>query len=202
MNNMKEYKIGKGWAILMYICSPLFIVLFSWLLVLPFLPGVYDENSFLFFYILVPLSIGMIVLLILGLIYTVKGKFVIDTDRIYILNIFNKRSLLFSEIKGFRIGDKAIIIESAVKDKKHITISTYYGESDEILDWLHTHYDDLDVVNIIAEEKNILTDHEFGRNAQEREHRLQQARRSTNLLNSIAIGVSAWGGVGRYHILL
>lgn len=187
---MKEYKIAKGWAILMYIGSPLLIALFAWMGVMPFLPGE-DMPSDLAL-IFVPLSLTMITIMVLGLIDTVKGRFVIDTDRIYTTNVFNKRMLLFSEIKGFRIEDKYIFVEPIDKKKKRIKISTYYGKCDEIKEWLYEHYDDLALVNLMAEEKTILEDVQFGRTTEERENRLQRARLATRTLSGVSFAVAAW----------
>lgn len=186
---MKEYKIAKGWAIVMYIGAPFLIVLFGSLLVLPFISGSGDVTIF---FILWPVAISMIVIAVLALIDTVKARFVIAADRIYTTAVFNKRMLLFNEIKGYRITDKFIFVEALIKEKKRIKISTYYEKSDEIKQWLFERYDDLDAVNIIAEEKSILEDAEFGRNTAERENHLKRARIATTTLNIIAIALSAW----------
>jgi len=187
---MKKYRIAKGWAIFMYVFSPFLIALFGWMLVLPFLP---DENIDVeAAWIMVPIALAMITVIVLGLIDTIKGTFVIDTDRIYTTNIFNKRMLLFEEIKGFRIEDKYIFVESSVKNKKRIKISTYYGKCDEIKSWLYEHYDDLAIVNVMEDEKRILQDVQFGRSVEERESRLNRARKVTRILTASAFVVSGW----------
>ncbi|WP_026209592.1 hypothetical protein [Cytophaga aurantiaca] len=192
---MKEYRIAKGWTIFMYIMSPVIIALFGWFLFLPLL----DESMGLeVLWFSVPISLTMITVVVLGLIDTIKGKFVIDTDRIYTTNVFNKRMLLFNEIKGFRVEDKYIFVESAVKNKKRIKISTYYGKCDEIKDWLYQHYDDLAIVNILAEEKVILQDVEFGRSVEERESRLLKARKICMVLTIASIVVGLWAFIWPY----
>ena len=71
---MKEYKIGKRWAIFIYIFAPLFIALFGWLLIMPF---VLDDTPIKMLYFLAPLSLAMIGLMIVGLLDTIKGKVII-----------------------------------------------------------------------------------------------------------------------------
>ncbi len=187
---MKEYKIAEGWAIFMYIGAPLLIGLFGLMLFMPFLPGEDMPVEALWF--LAPISLLMIGIMVLGLIDTVTGRFVIDKDRIYTKNVFNNRMLLFTEIKGFRINDKYIFVEPSVPNKKRVKISTYYGKNDEIREWLYENYSDLDLMNMIEETKAIYTNVEFGANEEMRERRLHKARKAATALNTVAILVSVW----------
>ena len=187
---MKEYKIAKGWAIFMYIGAPILIALFGLMLFLPFMPGEDVPVEALWF--LAPISLLMIGIMILGLVDTVTGRFVIDKDRIYTKNVFNNRMLLLTEIKGFRIDDKYIFVEPSVPNKKRVKISTYYGKNDEIREWLYEHYSDLDLMNMIEETKEIYTNVEFGANEEMRERRLHKARKAATILNTVAIVVSVW----------
>src|SRR5687768_15718032 len=115
---MKEYKIAKGWAIFMYIAAPLLIGLFAWLLIMPFVPWMKDDVAPEIYWFLAPMSLGMIGLMAVGLMDTIKGKFVIDNEKVYTIGIFSNRHLRFDEIKGYRITDKYIFIEPKIEDKK------------------------------------------------------------------------------------
>jgi hypothetical protein len=187
---MKEYRLAKGWAIFMYIAAPLIIGLFSWLLIMPFVSG--KENDFKNLWIICPMSLGMIGVMVLGLIDTIKGKFVIDKDKIYSVGALSTRQLFFNEIKGYRVTDKYIFIESNIKEKKKIKVSTYFDNKDEIIEWLFSHYTDLDLKDVIQEKKEILSNEEFGWNTEEREEKLSKARKTAKILNWTGGLVGAW----------
>ena len=155
---MREFKLSKGWAIFVYITVPLLIALFLWLLLMPFLTGSeIDMNSFR---ILAPLSIGMIAFLVIGLVDAIKGKFVIDQDKIYTVSAFSTKQMSLHEIQGYRITDNYIFIESKTGQK--IKVSSYFGNITEILTWLTEHFSDLDLVQTIQEKEEILNNEAFG----------------------------------------
>src|SRR3954451_669946 len=142
---MKEYKIAKGWAIFIYITAPLLVLLFGFLLIMPFTPGSNTNPNMLWFF--APLSIVMIVGLIIGLLDTYKSKFVIDKDKVYAKSTLSSRELLFTEIKGYHFNNKFIMIEPLSKNNKGIKINTYFENKQEIIEWLSDRYQDLNVVN-------------------------------------------------------
>jgi hypothetical protein len=123
---MSEYKIAKTWAIFIYIFTPILLGLSVWMLTLPFVKG--GPIDWTTFWILAPIAIGLIALMVFGLIETIKGKFVIDENKIVSISSFSYRELLLNEIKGYRIGEKYIIIESNNEEKKNIKVSTYFGK--------------------------------------------------------------------------
>lgn len=183
---MKEYKTSKGYAILIYICAPLLIILFVFLLV----KSIIDDKHAAGF--MVPISLAMIGLMIAGLIETAKGKFVIDTDRVYTVGLFPKRELMLNEIKGYRISDKYIFIEPNAEGKKKIKISTYYAEVNEVIQWLSSNYRDLDVLRGIEEKNEILRNEEFGMSEEDRSLKLQNAKKIAKLVNIVGGAVAAW----------
>jgi hypothetical protein len=187
---MKEYKISRGWAIFIYITLPLFIALFGWLFIMPFATG--SENDLKTFWFLGPMSIGMIVLLVVGLRETIKGRFVIDNNRIFSVGAFSNKELMFDEIKGYRITEKYILIESNNENKKKIKVSTYFGNTDEIVQWLSDNYPDLDVVNVKQEKEEILSNEEFGYTTEEREIKLQKAFKTAKVLNWTGGIIGVW----------
>ncbi len=187
---MKEYRISKSWAVFIYITAPLLIGLFGWLFIMPFVTG--SKNDLKLFWILGPISIGMIVLMVIGLLDTVKGKFVIDNDKIFSISAFSNRELLLNEIKGYRLGDKYIFIESNNEDKKRIKISTYFGKTGEIIEWLSNHYPDLDTVQAEQEKEEILNNEEFGWSIEQREEKLTKTHKVAKVLNWTGGLIAAW----------
>jgi hypothetical protein len=191
---MLELKIAKGWAIFIYLFAPLLILLFGWLLFLPFLPNQNEENSPELIWVLAPISIGMIALAIVGLLDTIYGKVVVEEGRIYSKSTLSNRQLLLSEIQGFRIDNNYIVIQPKEKEKKKIKISTYFGKTDELIEWLDSQYPNLDLLNAEQEKEEILNDHSFGETVQQRESKLIQAHKTAKILNWIGgiVGVWTW----------
>ncbi|WP_437921615.1 hypothetical protein [Sphingobacterium sp. LRF_L2] len=189
---MKEYKISKGWAIFIYIGAPLLIALFCWILIMPFVPSMKDDMNPNVFWFLIPISLGMIALMIVGLLDTVKGKFVIDSDKIYAISTFSNRQLMFNEIKGYRITDKYIFIESNNEQKKKIKVSTYVGKVNEIEEWLSEHYSDLDIIQANKEKEEILNNEELGWTTEQREEKLIKAQKTAKILNWTGGVIGAW----------
>lgn len=189
---MREYKISKGWAIFIYITAPLLIALFCWILVMPFVPTMKDDMNSNVYWLLIPMSLAMITLMTVGLIETVKGKFVIDNDKIFTVSTFSNRQLMFNEIKGYRITDKYIFIESNNEQKKKIKVSTYFGKVNEITEWLSENYTDLGIVQANQEMEGILNNEEFGWTTEQREEKLIKAHKTAKILNWTGVLIGAW----------
>lgn len=189
---MREYKIARGWAIFIYIAAPLLIALFCWILIMPFVPAMKDDMNPNAYWFLVPMSLGMITLMIIGLIDTVKGKFVIDKDKVFAISTFSKRQLMFNEIKGYRITDKYIFIESNNEQKKKIKVSTYFGGANEIVEWLSENYSDLDILEANQEMEEVLNNEAFGWTTKEREEKLIKAHKTAKILNWTGGLIGAW----------
>lgn len=189
---MRTYKLTKAWTIAIYIFAPCLIALFLFLLLLPFIPAFNDGTSNQIFWFMAPLSIGMIALSVLGLMDAVKGRFVIANDHIYSRGVFTTRTLMLDEIKGFRISDKYIFVEPLDDEKKNIKISTYFGKTEEIIEWLQACYPDLDLQNVAKEEEEILENESFGATVYQREEKLVKARRTAKTLNWAGSLIGLW----------
>lgn len=191
---MKEYKISKGWGIVIYITATLIITgliaLFGWILIMPFVTG--SEIDMKTIWIFGPISLGMIVVMVVVLLDTIKGKFVIDYDKVFIVSTFSNRQLMFNEIKGYRITEKYIFIESNNAQKKKIKVSTYIEKVNEIKEWLSKNYADLDIVQANKEKEEILNNEDFGCTTVQREEKLIKAQKTAKTLNWIGGLICAW----------
>jgi len=186
---MKEYRIAKGWAIFIYIGAALLMVLFGWILIMPFvLEDIPIESS----YILAPISLIMIGFMLVGFLDTIKGKVLVTEDTLSIRSTFINRDLKFDEIKGYRVDDKYIYVIPNRSSKKRIKISTYIGRVELFVTWLSNNFDDLNLIHKLKEEKKILEDFEYGRNEVERASKLRQAKITAKILNWGGGLVAAW----------
>lgn len=190
---MKEYKLQKGWAIFIYVVAILFLALFLWLLIMPVVPGMKDDTSSeMYYFIILPMSIGMIVLMIICILDTMIGKVVIDNNKIFSVSTFINRELQFDEIKGYRITDKYIVLESNNELKKKLKISIYYAQTNEIVEWLSANYSNLDIEDAINDKEKILNDEKFGVTSKEREENLNQAHKIAKALNWTGGIIGVW----------
>lgn len=186
---MKEYKIAKGWAIFIYLIAPFLIGLFGWLLILPFQNGDFSPNAG---WILIPVSLAMIVLMIIGVIDAYKGRLIIGEDRIISVSTLSIRELKLNEIKGFTVNEQYIYVEPNDRSKKRIKISRYTGGYGEILQWLSLSYTDLDLQNAIEEQQEILKDESIGWTKEAREEKLTKARQTARVINWAAGITATW----------
>lgn len=180
---MKEYRIGKLYAGVIYVGGLLLVALFVFLLFMPFLPGFEKDFQKEVYYFLAPLSILMIVVFVIGIIETAKGKFIIETNKIVSIGAFSKKELLFHEIKGYRITDKFIFIEAKREDQKTIKIASQTANLNDIKDWLKNQYPDLNVQQKKNEKKEILNNPKFGWSKEEREKTLKRASKTVTIFN-------------------
>lgn len=190
---MKEYKIAKIWAIILCIFALISIALFSLLLLIPFIPDLQNDIKSDGYWGLAVISIIMIASTVLIVLNAIKGKFVIDKNRVYSITAFSYNELLFHEIKGYRKTEKLILIETKSKLKQKIKISTYFGKTNEIIEWLnYNKYPNLDLLEAIDEKKEILTNYEFGSSNKEREQKLTQAYKIAKIMNLAGVVVGIW----------
>ncbi len=180
---MREYKLSKGYVALVGIGLPgmnlALLVAFARQVV----PDMEADPSALRPWILILIFLAVSVLVIALVVEAVKGKFVVDHEKVYRSGVLPAKQLWFDEIKGYRITGKYILLEPFSKEKKRIKISTYYAGIDELKEWLSAHYKDLDLRRKRKEKIDILNNKAFGKTTQERRAFLNKARKVTKILN-------------------
>ncbi|WP_224998754.1 hypothetical protein [Cesiribacter sp. SM1] len=186
---MKEYKIAKGWAIFIYLTAPFLIALFGWLLILPIKAGTTSPNIS---WIFIPVSIGMMALMIVGVIDAYKSRLIIDKEKIASISTLSKRELKLHEIKGYTVNEQYIIVEPKDKHKKKIKISKYVSKTHEITLWLSKRFPDLDLITAKEEEQEILTNQNLGWTTKIREEKLKKARKTAKIINWAGGLSAAW----------
>jgi hypothetical protein len=184
-----EFRTAKGWRIFIYIFSPLLIGLFVYV---GFITLSSETSNLTVSLILIPVSLGGTIMFTYGLVETIKGRLIIEANSISRLSLLGTKTLDFQEIKGFRADSNYIHIISNSKDKKSIKITAYIERSDQVLDWLNNNFLELDSHEASEEEKQILTDNEFGVNQQTREFRLNKARRVAKYINIVGGATGIW----------
>lgn len=184
-----EFRTAKGWRIFIYIFSPLLIGLFVYV---GFITLSSETSNLTVSLILIPVSFGGTIMFTYGLIETIKGRLVIGANSVSKVSILGTRTLDFQEIKGFRADSNSIHIISNSKDKKSIKVTAYIEKSAQVLEWLFNNFIELDGHEAEQEKQKILTDNEFGINAQTREYRLNEARTVAKFINIFGGLTGAW----------
>lgn len=184
----QEYKIAKGWAIFIWITLPIFMVLFGWLGIMPF---VQDEFDLIMAIEFTSFSVGLEFLMILGLVDITKSKWIIENNTITAIRVFKTRHFKLEEIKGFKHDQNYLHFIPKDTSAKNIKVSPYVGQFGHLITWCENNLINLDREEIINEEKDILENEEYGRNIHEREYRFIQAKRLTKGLNIVSVIVGA-----------
>jgi hypothetical protein len=122
--------------------------------------------------------------LILSL-YIIKRKVVISDSSIVVSGIFGTREFLNINVKGFRIESRAIFIYSSQEGVRRLMINDYDAieRTDELIEMLNKYYADLDVVERTNALVEILNDHELGYSENERNEKLESAKRKALIYN-------------------
>jgi uncharacterized membrane protein len=187
---MKLYRVSRKWRVLSTIAAILLILLFTWMFSLAFESDPKnDSNSFWF---LILTSIALISLTLFGLVETIQLKLVIDDEKIIWSNTFSRRQLMFQEIKGFKLKDQYIVIEPIDGSKKEIKISTYFGEIDDIFNWLLNNYEDLSQNQTLIEKEEILNNKAFGKTRETRVKKVKHAFTAAKTLNLTGVAIGIW----------
>lgn len=191
---MKEYKVAQGWEFFNYIILSIFIVLGCFVFIMPFIPFFNKDNNYNIYWFLIPLSIGVIVFCIVGILDTRKHKFIIDNSKneIKLITFFSNKQLNFSEIKGFRFINKYTLIESNNPQKKNIKVITYLEKNEEIIEWISNNFINLEQVEIEKEKTEIINNEDFGWDIEQREEKLRNAHRVANIYNWTGGIISVW----------
>ncbi|NOS93264.1 MAG: hypothetical protein HOP30_15195 [Cyclobacteriaceae bacterium] len=184
-----EFKSSKDWKIYIYTAAPLLIAFFIFLGFMAIYSDYSDLESKL---ILLPVSVGGTLFFIYVIVDGIKGKVVIDQKSISIIGAFSTKALAFHEIKGYRIRENLIFLESNTKIKKSLKLSDSFEKSEEIKDWIVHSFMELDSYDVAQEEHKILTNEELGKNQEERAHHLKQAKSIAQSLNIIGGLTCAW----------
>lgn len=181
-NMNQEFKTAKGWSIFIYLFTPLLIALFVFLGIVPFMG---DEFIWWLALMLVPMSIGMTLIMVYGLLSTFKGRLIIHSDRVVEIGVFKNKELELSNIKGYRTDQNYTHLIPKDADFKSIKVSQYIGNKNTFNQWLFRNFQDVDVIESAKEVEDILANKEFGRTTEEREGKLKRARIVARTLNTI-----------------
>jgi len=136
---------------------------------------------------LIPLVIMSFGILII--VNIVRRKIAVTGDRLLCVNLFTRKELAIAAIKGYRIGQKNIIIEPLSSNDSKIIINNYsdFGDSDELAKWVKDTFKDLDAIDLENEHNKLLQDTSLGITERDREENLKKAKQVAPAYNLIGM---------------
>ena len=208
---MREYRVKKGIITLVYILAS-FVILFcggmTLAIIIPPFNAITEEIHQSFPGLFVPVLFIIMILIMLLSVFSIKKRKVIITDKSIIsISLFFRRELNLIDIKGFKdivmpqpsLVNYIGIVPKESSKKKEIVISNLIEKTDDLKSYLNSSIADLDLKKIQDaqekyqnEEKEILTNTNYGFTIEEREDKLKKARLFAKLLNGVTAVVIAW----------
>ena len=164
----REFKVSIGMKIFYFVIA-IFMIGFAFYLFS--IPG----NEYNAVLILPAMILGGGILTIFA---QLRRKITFNSECIVKTGIFKTTQINLEDIKGVRVGDKVITIESKLTPPSKLTIGNYidYSDSDEFKQYLLTHYVDLNDVDYKTELKDILSDSNLGLTEDDRKAKLKKAQ--------------------------
>lgn len=184
----REYTISTGMKIFYILIAAGMFVFAIVLLKTP-----QDQSLLLLFPLLIIAGSALII------VNALKRKVIIYDDSILCIKLFSRKELAFNDIKGCRIGQKVISLESNSGDK--MTISNYSDLSDSsgLESWIKENFKDLDAIDLKQDEESVLHDSSLGYTVADREHKLKIAKRVAIAYNIVGVAVFALIFLGKGH---
>lgn len=139
-------------------------------------------------FIAVPVFLACMVLIVINLF---KRRVVIDGHCLICVNVFSRKELELSQIKGYRSDTKSIVIEPLSSSDPRIVIRNYteLADDESLFDWFKNNLKDLDAIEFEKEQEEVLQNSQFGATEEERKENFVKAKRITNWYNGIGLAM-------------
>lgn len=157
----------------------------------------YDERSTTNIIILNIFGVISLIASILIWLYWKKSRIIFHSDKVEEISLFRTYVIHYSNIEGYRQKDvgssRALSLIPLDKKKRIIELDPKYSEiKSETLDWLYNSFKDLDKLDFENEKKEIEANFDFGISKQDRNERLNQAKKISRILYLIAAILFFW----------
>jgi len=164
----------------------------------------YNDTHHYGLLIIPAIGIGIAALIILNLI---RRKVTLSSDAVSYRSVWGSKEILTGDIKGFRIGEKAISIIPNDTGHGKILIRDYSSISDnaDVRSWLRENFKDLDKSEFEAAKEELLQDAALGATKDEREAAFKKYRTYNMIYSMTAIGtffIPIWLGIFNVYLAL
>jgi hypothetical protein len=185
----KQYKTATGWKVFILVAAPPLCGLFGWLAYTTLTAEPFNSTIALF---MIPLSIGMILMFVLGIFDMFKSTLTFTKDGIKKVNLRGEKVLQYNQIKGIKSNENYVVIIPKDDFDKSISVSTYFGNKSEWHGLLLSKFPDLDTEEELKEEQELHKNETYGRTSEERNENISQTKQITKYINYSAWIISAW----------
>lgn len=193
---VSAYRFTKGLRIFFLVGIPPSILLFLYLMVLPFIEG--DSETMGIDIFLSIISVGMTGFLVYLLIAIFKWRIEIFPDRIREVSLFTKKEMMFDNVMGIKVlptnsGLSNIeFVPKHQESKKKFQIPLTMERVNEFCEWLDATFINLTQEELGREFEAISKNEDMGIDGEERLGKLEKAGRVSKVLNAVAVLVVLW----------
>jgi len=163
-----EYRIAQGWKFFCILISAAFS--FGAICLIVFALNHMAPGLLVLGFILLAPAIG---------IYLDSTRLVLTVDQrsLTLVRLFTARSILLEDIDGYRRGDKNVFSIWLKNGGKSLQLPQMLERRKELIGWFEEKYEDIDARECDTETQALLENDEFGFTREDREGRLQAARK-------------------------
>jgi len=188
----REYTISTGMKIFYILIAAAMFVFAMVLLKIP-----QSQSVLLLFPLIIVVGSALII------INALKRKVIIYDDSILCINLFSRKEISFTDVKGCRIEQKFISLELNSGDKMTIRSYSDLGDSAEFEGWVRDKFKDLDAIDLKHDEEQVLKDTSLGYTVEDRERKLKTAKQIALAYNIVGSAVFCLVFFGRgYPIVI
>lgn len=178
----QEFTVKNGLKIFYYLLAAALMSAGLFILTLP------NKHSGLFYFM--PIYFGAIGISIV--VNAVRRKVTVINDTITVVGPFKTREIAISDIEGIRFGQKRITIVSKNPGQPDVPIVNYanLNSGNQLVNYLKGTFPDLDAVDLNEQQQSLLQDANLGLTAEERQAKLDKAKRTALVYNVIGVAIA------------
>jgi hypothetical protein len=182
-----EYRIDKATKVLYFILAGFCALIGGALLVYGLATHGFGEQALGL--------IGGILILLAGVVLVLQVyrlNLTIDDYSLTTKNVFSSRTIQLSKIDGYRRGPRNQLYLVLKSDGKRLSLSQGLGKRQELIQWLAENYSDIDVRENKKELEVLLGNERFGGTKEDRQARLDGARKLETTSTVVGFGLFFW----------
>jgi hypothetical protein len=135
---------------------------------------------------------GLVLLMLSAPVWMLRTRLTLDQEGFLLRGALRTRRIPWSRIEGYRrVGGR--LFAYPMDDRWPMNLS-YFSDQGLLQIWLRTHLQNLQIVELHQEDREIAADHSLGLTQEQKEARLAYLRRIVKTINRIAYVAAAAGG--------
>lgn len=188
------YRTSKGWRLFFGLGIPPIIVLFGYMMLIPFFEG--RANEIAYVAVCLVFGGGFAFLMLYGMITMLKWRIEVFPDRFREISLFKTREILIDDVTGFKIipTQYFVSLQFIMKNPKtkKIKIGLMMERKQEFAEWVDATFLNLTAQETQAEINNIAQNSELGMNEEQRLDVLKRAQKWAKFINFLGYASIVW----------